>query len=85
MTAIAIAGSSLEKLATEIRALQRTETGELQEYFSSTQKGSSSMPHKKNPIMCERICGMARILRANAHASMEDITLWHERDISTHL
>jgi len=82
LTAIAFCGTSLEKFATEFRALQRTETGEVQEYFSSTQKGSSSMPHKKNPIMCERICGLARILRANAHASMENIPLWHERDIS---
>jgi len=82
LNAIAICGTSLEKFATEFRALQRTEIGEVQEFFSSTQKGSSSMPHKKNPIMCERICGLARILRANALASMENMPLWHERDIS---
>jgi adenylosuccinate lyase len=82
LNAIAITGTSLEKFATEFRALQRTEIGEVQEYFSSTQKGSSSMPHKKNPIMFERICGLARILRANAFAGMENMPLWHERDIS---
>ncbi|MDD4202137.1 MAG: adenylosuccinate lyase [Candidatus Omnitrophica bacterium] len=82
LNAIALLGASLEKFSTEIRGLQRTETAEVQEYFSPTQKGSSSMPHKKNPIMCERICGIARILRANAMASMENIALWHERDIS---
>ena len=82
LNAIAICGTSLEKFATEFRALQKTEVGEVQEFFSSTQKGSSSMPHKKNPIMCERITGMARILRANALASMENVPLWHERDIS---
>jgi adenylosuccinate lyase len=82
LAAIAITGSSLEKFATEFRALQRTETDEVEEYFSPTQKGSSSMPHKKNPIMFERICGLARILRANALAGMENMPLWHERDIS---
>ncbi len=82
LNAIAITGSSLEKFATEVRNLQHTEIGEVEEYFSSTQKGSSAMPHKKNPVMCERITGLARILRANALASMEDIVLWHERDIS---
>lgn len=82
LNAIAICGTSLEKFATEFRSLQRTEIGEVQEYFSSTQKGSSSMPHKKNPIICERISGLARILRANALASMENMPLWHERDIS---
>ncbi|UCD55317.1 MAG: adenylosuccinate lyase [Candidatus Omnitrophota bacterium] len=82
LNAIAIIGTSLEKFATEFRALQRTEIGEVEEYFSPTQKGSSSMPHKKNPIMFERICGLARILRANALASMENMPLWHERDIS---
>jgi len=79
---IAITGSSLEKFATEFRGLQRTEIGEVEEYFSPTQKGSSSMPHKKNPIIAERICGLARILRANAAAGMENMLLWHERDIS---
>jgi len=82
LNAIALMGTSLEKFATEFRALQRTEIGEVQEYFSKTQKGSSSMPHKKNPIMFERICGLARILRGNALASMENVPLWHERDIS---
>lgn len=82
LNAIAITGTSLEKFATEFRSLQRTEIDEVEEYFSPTQKGSSSMPHKKNPIMFERICGLARILRANAYASMENIPLWHERDIS---
>ena len=82
MSAIAITGATLEKLALEIRHLQRTEVLEAEEYFSKTQKGSSAMPHKRNPITCERICGLARILRANAHAAMENIALWHERDIS---
>jgi adenylosuccinate lyase len=80
--AIAITGTSLEKFATEFRNLQHTEIGEVEEYFSKTQKGSSAMPHKKNPIICERICGLARVLRANAIAAMEDMVLWHERDIS---
>lgn len=79
---IAIVGTSLEKFATEFRNLQHTEIGEVEEYFSKTQKGSSAMPHKKNPILCERISGLARILRANSIASMEDMVLWHERDIS---
>jgi adenylosuccinate lyase len=82
LTAIAITGTSLEKFATEFRNLQHTEIGEVEEYFSPTQKGSSAMPHKKNPIICERIAGLARVLRANAHAAMDDIVLWHERDIS---
>ena len=82
LSAVAIAGTSLEKFATEFRGLQRTEIGEVEEYFSPTQKGSSSMPHKKNPIMFERICGLARILRGNALAAMENMPLWHERDIS---
>lgn len=79
---LAIVGTSLEKLATEIRHLQRTEIGEVQEYFSPTQKGSSAMPHKKNPITCERLCGLSRILRGNAQAELESVALWHERDIS---
>ncbi|MFA5146659.1 MAG: adenylosuccinate lyase [Candidatus Omnitrophota bacterium] len=82
LTAIAITGTSIEKFATEFRNLQHTEIGEVEEYFSSTQKGSSAMPHKKNPILCERLGGLARILRANAVAAMEDMVLWHERDIS---
>jgi adenylosuccinate lyase len=82
LNTIAITGTSLEKFATEFRNLQHTEIGEVEEYFSATQKGSSAMPHKKNPITCERIAGLARILRANAMAAMEDMVLWHERDIS---
>jgi len=82
MLAIAITGATIEKLATEIRHLQRTEVGEAQEYFSPKQKGSSAMPHKKNPIICERMCGMARVLRSNSLAEFESIALWHERDIS---
>jgi adenylosuccinate lyase len=82
LTTLAIIGATLEKLATEIRGLQRTEILEAEEYFSESQKGSSAMPHKRNPIICERICGLARIIRANAHAAIEDIALWHERDIS---
>jgi adenylosuccinate lyase len=82
LAAIAITGTSLEKFATEFRNLQHTEIGEVEEFFSKDQKGSSAMPHKKNPIMCERIAGLARILRANALAGMEDMVLWHERDIS---
>lgn len=81
-TALAIMGSSVEKMATEIRHLQRTEVLEAEEYFSKGQKGSSSMPHKRNPIGSENLSGLARILRGNAMASMENISLWHERDIS---
>jgi len=82
MARIAIVGSSLEKFATEIRHLQRTEVLEVEEPFGKGQKGSSAMPHKRNPVICERICGLARLLRGNALASMENIALWHERDIS---
>jgi adenylosuccinate lyase len=82
MAAIAITGSSLEKFALEIRGLQRSEVLEVEEPFRRGQKGSSAMPHKRNPIMCERICGLARVLRANAMAALEDVALWHERDIS---
>ncbi len=82
LNAIAITGTSLEKFATEFRNLQHTEIGEVEEHFAKGQKGSSAMPHKKNPIMCERIAGLARILRANAVVSMENMVLWHERDIS---
>jgi adenylosuccinate lyase len=82
LTTLAIIASSLEKLATEIRHLQKTESLELEEPFTKGQKGSSAMPHKKNPIICERIAGLARVLRGNALASMENINLWHERDIS---
>lgn len=80
--ALALLGSSLEKFATEVRTLQRTEISELMEPFGKGQKGSSAMPHKKNPITCERICGMARLLRGNHLAAMENIALWNERDIS---
>jgi len=82
MSTLAIIASSIEKFTTEIRHLQKTETLELEEYFSLGQKGSSSMPHKKNPITSERLSGMARVLRGNALASFENIALWHERDIS---
>lgn len=82
MTALAILAGSLEKFATEIRGLQRTEVLEVEERFAKGQKGSSAMPHKRNPIICERISGMARLIRGNALAALEDITLWHERDIS---
>ncbi|MDD4321284.1 MAG: lyase family protein, partial [Acidaminococcaceae bacterium] len=79
---IAVCGASLEKMATEIRNLQRTDIREAEEYFAPGQKGSSAMPHKRNPITCEKISGMARLLRGNAVAAMEDVALWHERDIS---
>ena len=82
IAALAIIGSSLEKFATEIRHLQRTEVLEAEEPFGKGQKGSSAMPHKKNPVICERICGLSRILRANALVAFENISLWHERDIS---
>jgi adenylosuccinate lyase len=82
MARIAILGATLEKIATEIRHLQKTEVAEVEEPFGKGQKGSSAMPHKRNPVKCERICGLARILRANATAAMENINLWHERDIS---
>jgi len=82
MSRAAIIGSSLEKFATEIRHLQRTEVLEVEEPFGKGQKGSSAMPHKRNPVICERICGLARLLRGNALVAMENISLWHERDIS---
>ena len=82
LAAIAILGGSLERFATEIRNLQHTEIGELQEPFRSGQKGSSAMPHKRNPILSERIAGLARLLRGYAQAGFEDQPLWHERDIS---
>jgi len=82
MSALAIIASSIEKFTTEIRHLQKTETLELEEYFSAGQKGSSAMPHKKNPILSERLSGMARVMRGNALAAFENIPLWHERDIS---
>jgi adenylosuccinate lyase len=82
LMAIAITGASLEKFALEIRGLQKTEIGEVEEPFGKGQKGSSAMPHKRNPIGSEQIVGMARLLRGNAHAALENIALWHERDIS---
>jgi adenylosuccinate lyase len=82
LTTLALVGGSIEKFATEIRHLQRTEVLEAEEHFSKGQKGSSAMPHKRNPITCERLAGLARVLRGNAHAAMESIALWHERDIT---
>ena len=82
VSALALIGGSLEQLATEIRHLQRTEVGEAEEPFGHGQKGSSAMPHKKNPITCERVAGLSRLLRGYAVAAMENIALWHERDIS---
>ncbi len=79
---LAVIASSLEKFATEIRGLQRTEIYEAEENFSAGQKGSSAMPHKRNPIICERICGLSRVVRANAMAALENVNLWQERDIS---
>src|SRR4029077_21055052 len=78
----AINAASLEEFALEIRGLQKTEIGEVEEPFAKGQKGSSAMPHKRNPIGCEQICGLARLLRGNAHAAFENVALWHERDIS---
>jgi adenylosuccinate lyase len=82
ISTLAIIASSLDKIAVEVRHLQRTEVREAQEYFSEKQKGSSAMPHKKNPITAEQISGLARVLRGNAQAAFENIPLWHERDIS---
>jgi adenylosuccinate lyase len=82
LTVLAIIGGTVEKIATEIRNLQRTEILELEEGFTKGQKGSSAMPHKKNPITCERLAGLARVLRGNALAGMENMALWHERDIT---
>jgi adenylosuccinate lyase len=82
LSALALIGASLETIATEIRHLQRTEVGEVAEPFTAGQKGSSAMPHKRNPISCEQICGLARMLRGNMLAAYENVALWHERDIS---
>lgn len=79
---LAIIASTLDKIATEIRHLQRTEVREAEEFFSPKQKGSSAMPHKRNPITCEQISGLARVVRANSQAALENVVLWHERDIS---
>jgi adenylosuccinate lyase len=81
-TALALLAASIEKFATEIRHLQRTEVLEAEEHFSEGQKGSSAMPHKRNPIVSENLCGLARVVRANSVAAMENVALWHERDIS---
>lgn len=82
LTTLSIVGASLEKIAVEIRHLQRTEVLEAEEFFSKGQKGSSAMPHKRNPIVSERVSGLARLLRGNAMAALENVALWHERDIS---
>lgn len=82
MTTLAIVAGSLDKMATEVRNLQRTDIREAEEFFHPGQKGSSAMPHKRNPITCERVSGLARIVRGNALAALEDMPLWHERDIS---
>jgi len=82
MTALAITAASLEKFALEIRGLQKTELGEVEEPFGKGQKGSSAMPHKRNPVGCEQVCGLARVVRGNALVALENVALWHERDIS---
>lgn len=82
LSALALVGCSVERWAQEFRHLQRTEVLEAEEYFAKGQKGSSAMPHKRNPITCERLCGLARVLRGNCLAAMENVALWHERDIS---
>jgi adenylosuccinate lyase len=82
LAALALLGSAVEQIALEVRHLQRTEVREVEEPFGSAQKGSSSMPHKRNPILAERVCGIARVLRAHAQVGLEDVALWHERDIS---
>ncbi|MGO9258124.1 MAG: adenylosuccinate lyase [Bryobacteraceae bacterium] len=82
VAALALATALCEKIALEVRHLQRTEVREAEEYFARGQKGSSAMPHKRNPVTCEQICGLARVVRANVQAAFEDIALWHERDIS---
>jgi adenylosuccinate lyase len=79
---LAVLASTLDKIALEIRHLQRTEVREAEEFFSIGQKGSSAMPHKRNPITCENICGLARVVRGNAQVALENVALWHERDIS---
>src|SRR5206468_2216036 len=82
LATLAVIASTLDKIATEIRHLQRTEVREAEEYFSEKQKGSSAMPHKRNPVSCEQISGLARIVRSNTQAALENVALWHERDIS---
>jgi len=82
VSALALTTTLCEKIALEVRHLQRTEVREAEEYFARGQKGSSAMPHKRNPVTCEQICGLARVVRANVQAALEDVALWHERDIS---
>src|SRR5881227_4236611 len=82
LATLAVIACTLDKIATEIRHLQRTEVREVEEFFSEKQKGSSAMPHKRNPITCEQISGLARVVRGNAQAALENVALWHERDIS---
>jgi adenylosuccinate lyase len=82
LSALALIAATLEKIALEIRHLQRTEVREAEEHFSGEQRGSSAMPHKRNPVTCEQICGLARLVRSNMMAAYENIALWHERDIS---
>ena len=82
VAALALATALCEKIALEVRHLQRTEVREAEEYFARGQKGSSAMPHKRNPVTCEQICGLARVVRSNVQAAFEDVALWHERDIS---
>src|SRR5664279_4957928 len=79
---LGVVASSIERLATEIRHLQRSEVGEAEEFFSPKQKGSSAMPHKRNPVLSENLCGLARMVRAYANPAFENVALWHERDIS---
>src|SRR6202012_5898026 len=82
MSTLPLIGSSIDRWATEFRHLQRTEVLEVEEYFAAGQKGSSAMPHKRNPITGERLSGLARVIRGNAVAAFENVALWHERDIS---
>jgi adenylosuccinate lyase len=82
VSTLAVIAASLEKIALEVRGLQRTEVREVEEFFAAGQKGSSAMPHKRNPVTSEQICGLARVVRANAQAALENVALWHERDIS---
>jgi adenylosuccinate lyase len=82
LATLAVIASTLDKIATEIRHLQRTEVREAEEFFSEKQKGSSAMPHKRNPVTCEQISGLARVVRSNVQAGFENVPLWHERDIS---